>query len=296
MKKTILIIIGILIALSLTFMGFWLYQKKQKFYVEDKYYANPIAIETELTDIETLIKQKESFAVFIYQPLCTTSYGLSEILKNYSQETGLSYYTIAYAKIKDSETFNFIKYYPSFVIFKKGKMVDFLDAESDDDTNKFKEKDEFSQWLESYIKIKDDNYTYIPNDEETHISSDEVNYNFTLDDVKRDYNKVNIYLFWREGCPFCAKEKAFFENLSTEYKEKYNLYLYEVSNSENNREALYGFAAAMEKEIKGVPFTVIGNDVFQGFNETIGQEIKEAIESQYQNSYDVYFDTILKEE
>lgn len=134
MKKTILIIIGILVAIALALTGLWFYQKNQKFYLEDKYYANPIAKEVELSNIEDLIKNKESFVVFIYQPLCTTSYSLSKIIDSYSKEMGLSYYTIQYSKIKDTETFAFIKYYPSFVIFKKGKMVDFLDAESDDDT------------------------------------------------------------------------------------------------------------------------------------------------------------------
>ncbi len=293
MKKTILIIIAILIVLGLILTGLWFYEKKQKFYLEDKYYANPIARETELSNINKLIKDKESFVLFIYQPLCTTSYSLSQILDAYSKETGLSYYTIAYSKIKDTETFDYIKYYPSFVIFKKGKMVDFLDAESDDDTEKFKESDAFTTWLESYIKIRKDNYTYIPSDEETPVTP-EVNYSFTLDGIKREDNKVNVYLFWREGCPFCAKEKAFFEEIKDEYGEKYNLYLFEVSNSDNNRSALLAFADAMNEEIEGVPFTVIGNKVFQGFTAETGDEIKNAIMDNYQNGYDVYFDKLLE--
>ena len=293
MKKTILIIIAILIALCLILTGLWFYEKKQKFYLEDKYYANPVAQETELSNINKLIKDKESFVLFIYQPLCTTSYSLSGILDTYSKETGLSYYTIQYSKIKGTETFDYIKYYPSFVIFKKGKMVDFLDAESDDDTEKFKESKAFADWLESYIKIKKDNYTYVPTTEEIPEKED-INYNFTLDDVQREDNKVNVYLFWREGCPFCAKEKAFFEEIKDEYSDKYNLYLYEVSNSTNNRNALLAFADAMGEEIEGVPFTVIGNNVFQGFTDEIAEEIKEAIMNSYQNSYDVYFDDILE--
>lgn len=295
MKKKVLVITTIIVVIIVVAVtGICIFNKKNKFYLNDKYYANPIAIENDLDDVEKLIKNKESFLLFIYQPLCTTSYGLSQILNKYSREKGITYYTIAYSKIKDSDTFNYIKYYPSFVIFHKGKMVDFLDAESDEDTEKFKDEKVFSEWLESYVKIKNDNYVPTQRAEENTVTQ-KIDYDFTLSDVVREDNKVNIYMFWREGCPFCAKEKAFFEEIKDEYSDKYNLYLYEVSNSSNNKKALLAIADTMDKEIEGVPFTVIGNEVFQGFDETIGEQIKSAILNNYQNSYDVYLDTILKD-
>lgn len=50
----------------------------------------------------------------------------------------------------------------------------------------------------------------------------------------------------------------------------------------------------MGDEAKGVPYTIIGNKSFTGFNEEDKKDLIDAIESQYKNSYDVYFDKIKK--
>ena len=45
----------------------------------------------------------------------------------------------------------------------------------------------------------------------------------------------------------------------------------------------------MGDEVKGVPYTIIGNETFSGFGEKIKEQIKTAIKTQSKNSYDVYF-------
>ena len=302
MKKVILIIISILIIVSLSLLGYFLYKEKASFYLEDKYYNNPLSEELELNDIKKLMDNKESFIVFVHQPLCENSNNLEKIIRDYSLKNGVFYYTIAFSKIKDDKSFSYLKYYPSFIIFKKGEMVSFLDANSDEDTKKFKDAQEFSKWLESYIKVRKENYTYTENNPNQNEEKNETN-NETIDledidfdpaNITREDNKVNVYLFWRIGCPFCQKEKEFLNSLPKEYRDKCNIYLFEISENENNRQMLYVFAEGMQTETSVVPFTVIGNKYFKGFDEeTTGKEIKEAIDSQYINSYDVYFDTIL---
>ena len=37
--------------------------------------------------------------------------------------------------------------------------------------------------------------------------------------------KVNIYFFFGDGCPHCAKEERFFNDLKKEYGDYYNLYV-----------------------------------------------------------------------
>lgn len=44
----------------------------------------------------------------------------------------------------------------------------------------------------------------------------------------------------------------------------------------------------------GVPYTIIGEKSFFGFGESSKEEFLKAIEEQYQNNYDVYFDEIMK--
>lgn len=293
MKKKVLII-GLSLTIVVIIVGLlWFYLSTKTFYLEDKYYGASKSQELELKDIEDLIVKKESFVVFVYQPLCTTSANFSEIVKSFSKENGLTYYTIAFSEIKDSKTFEYIKYYPSFIIFKDGKMVDFLDAESNEDTEKYKKSSEFSKWFKTYVKLRDKDYTYIEEENTVSNETEPTEYNIKLNGVKREDNKVNIYFFWGDGCPHCKEEKAFFEDLKTKYGSKYNLYLYEVWYNAENKEILKAFASALGKKAGGVPFTIIGNQSFEGFNEEIGKEMIDAITSQHKNSYDVYFDTIL---
>ena len=40
--------------------------------------------------------------------------------------------------MKETSLYDDIKYYPSFVIFKEGKAIDYLDANNENDTNYYK--------------------------------------------------------------------------------------------------------------------------------------------------------------
>ena len=50
------------------------------FYLEEKYYGNSVFNEIDSNDLNNLINDKESFAIFIHQPFCSTSYEFNKIL------------------------------------------------------------------------------------------------------------------------------------------------------------------------------------------------------------------------
>lgn len=91
-------------------------------------------------------------------------------------------------------------------------------------------------------------------------------------------NKVNVFFFWGNGCPHCAKEKPFLEQLEKKYKTL-KVYKYEVWFDESNQALLKKAASALKTDIGGVPFTVIGDKYFTGYqdNNTTGKDIENAI-------------------
>ena len=97
-------------------------------------------------------------------------------------------------------------------------------------------------------------------------------------------NKVNVYLFKREGCGYCANALTFFNALSgdAEYKEYFNFVIKDVSNSDNNR-LMETTAKKFNITLKGVPFIVIGDRHFEGYVNTFDDSIKEAIKYAYEN-------------
>jgi rhodanese-related sulfurtransferase/glutaredoxin len=97
--------------------------------------------------------------------------------------------------------------------------------------------------------------------------------------------KVRLYEFWGQGCPHCAVAAPFLEKIDNEIKEleviKYETY-YNTDNQEKNKKV----AEALGKEAGGVPFIVVGDQVFQGYDDEngIGKEIKERVDYCIQNS------------
>lgn len=47
-------------------------------------------------------------------------------------------------------------------------------------------------------------------------------------------------------------------------------------------------------ELTGVPYTIIGNKSFSGFDEKYKNDFIIAIENQYNSNFDIYFDKIKK--
>ncbi|MBE6144208.1 MAG: hypothetical protein E7169_01385 [Firmicutes bacterium] len=91
--------------------------------------------------------------------------------------------------------------------------------------------------------------------------------------------QVTLYLFHGDGCPHCAQEQIFLDELKAEYKDQINIIKYEVwHNSDNN--LLYSEVKKhMNANQNGVPFTVVGEKYFYGYNTSIGETIKDTIDS-----------------
>ena len=79
-----------------------------------------------------------------------------------------------------------------------------------------------------------------------------------------DKDLVNIYLFYSDTCPHCAKEKELLSELEDEY-DNIKIYKYEVGDKDNAN-LLYEVADILETQVTGVPFTVIADKVYKGFS------------------------------
>lgn len=87
---------------------------------------------------------------------------------------------------------------------------------------------------------------------------------------------VKLYLFYGDGCPHCASEKEFLKEL----EEKYNnleVIMYEVWYNEENATLMNKVKAELDKNNQYVPFTVIGEKSFTGFNSSFEKAIEEAV-------------------
>lgn len=285
MKKGRVIIPLLLLVISLITSG--CIKEDNTFYLDSQYYGSSKLNETDADSLENLLEEKETFALFVYQPLCAASEDFKDVLTDFTKENGMSFYKITYSKLKETSLKEAVKYYPTLVIIREGEIVDFLESDSAEDYNYYKTSDGFKTWFTKYVKLKE---TSPIEEEEEEINPEDVVIDVVYDDITYDENKVNIYLFWGDGCGHCKALKEFLASIEEEYGQYYILHKYEVWFDSKNKEAMNQFSSKMGKKADGVPYMIIGDEVFSGYSESNNEAIIEAITTQYKNSYDVYFD------
>lgn len=87
--------------------------------------------------------------------------------------------------------------------------------------------------------------------------------------------KVDIYFFYSKTCSHCAKEELFLDKLENEYPNSLKIHRHEVSEKAS-RELLNSLTDGLGVQVRGVPFTIVGEQYFEGYyNEEIsGEQIK----------------------
>lgn len=92
-------------------------------------------------------------------------------------------------------------------------------------------------------------------------------------------DKIRINFFWAKGCPHCAKEKEFLDTLNQKY-DNLEIYSREITGNKHNTQLLVNIGETLDKDTRGVPFTIIGKDnVIIGYqNETTtGKDIEDYV-------------------
>jgi thiol-disulfide isomerase/thioredoxin len=94
--------------------------------------------------------------------------------------------------------------------------------------------------------------------------------------VDEGAEEVRIVLFWGDGCPHCANEKAFLEGLVARHPGV-AVDAYEVWNDEENRQRFVEVAEAHGVEPSGVPGTFVAGRAWIGFSDAVGAEIEAVV-------------------
>jgi thiol-disulfide isomerase/thioredoxin len=85
-----------------------------------------------------------------------------------------------------------------------------------------------------------------------------------------------IVLFWSEGCPHCHAEWQFLNQLKDEVPEL-EIVDYELSQSPENVAHFIETMTARGLEANAVPTTIVGEQVWVGFSDTVASQIRSAV-------------------
>ncbi len=91
--------------------------------------------------------------------------------------------------------------------------------------------------------------------------------------------EANLYFFYGEGCPHCAKEEVFLDKMEGKY-DNIHIYRYEVWHNTKNAKILSQVASALNIEVSGVPILIGGDKFIIGYynDQTTGKKIEELIQ------------------
>ena len=109
--------------------------------------------------------------------------------------------------------------------------------------------------------------------------------------VNIDASKVNLYFFYGQGCPHCAKEEKFLDQLEADYSE-ISIHRFETWYNDNNATLL----DTIRRDIgfqSGVPVLLVGEEAIVGYSddETTGQRIRLLVDQYVKNGCN---DTVAK--
>lgn len=106
--------------------------------------------------------------------------------------------------------------------------------------------------------------------------------------AKVEAQEVTVNVFYGDGCPHCAKEDKYLNVLKKELGDNIEIEKYEVWNNKENNNLLKEVRTTLNDDNEGVPFVVIGNKYFNGYNDDIAKDIKKTIfDNIKQNSLNV---------
>lgn len=150
--KKIIFVGGILVLIIITLV---LIFKNDKFSLENKYYNNGKIIQISSDEYNKLIESKESFIVFVHLPgVCLFNLPFAPLVEEFVNDTNITIYSLNFKDINSTNLEEKIKYSPSIVLIKKGKITKYLDPNKESDLKYYKDVSEFTNWIKTYIKIK----------------------------------------------------------------------------------------------------------------------------------------------
>lgn len=96
--------------------------------------------------------------------------------------------------------------------------------------------------------------------------------------TQTETKEINLYFFRGEGCPHCADEELYLTELIKSYPEV-NVMDFEIWYSSANRSLMKEVANLLQANVTGVPFTVIGDQYWIGWQKSYAGEIVKTIEA-----------------
>lgn len=143
MKKVVILIITILLITGC--------KKIEKFYLNNKYYNEGNFIKVD--NLENF--KKDSYILYTYNNYCTFDKPCENIFETYMKKYKIDFVSIPFEKFKKTSYYYQVRFGPSILIIKEGRIVAYLDPNKDSDLEKYQNEKAFEEWINKYIYLEE---------------------------------------------------------------------------------------------------------------------------------------------
>ena len=126
-------------------------RKPSKFYLDDKYYNEGQYISVKSDEVNNL---DGNYILFTYNNFCSLPIHCKDVFKDFMEKYKIDFLSIQFDEYKKTSFYKKVEYAPSVLLIKNGKIVAYLDANKDNDLNKYQNPEEFEKWISEYIYLE----------------------------------------------------------------------------------------------------------------------------------------------
>lgn len=121
--------------------------------MDEDLYGNGGLIELSGEEYDKLVRDEGSFVVVVRMEVCPAGFPVTDTVKALANQKDIKIYSLKDVEYKKTNLVEMVKYLPTVVIVRDGKVVDFLDAEDDGDLGRYRDAGELGEWVEQYFVI-----------------------------------------------------------------------------------------------------------------------------------------------
>lgn len=103
---------------------------------------------------ENIVKEKKDFVLYVSLPICNGDAAkFKEFVLDFERKNHISFYYLTSDYVKDTSVYETVKFFPSVIIYKDGKIVNYLKYDSDEDKEFYKSYEGFEKWIRANVEF-----------------------------------------------------------------------------------------------------------------------------------------------
>lgn len=122
-----------------------------KIFLSDMFYNKGNFIEIDSKSLEDY--SNTTYLLFTYNNFCSLPISCEKIFKSFAGDYKIDFLSMPFSEFKNTYLYDTVKYAPSVLIVENNKIIAYLDANKDDDLEKYQDVNKFKDWINNYINI-----------------------------------------------------------------------------------------------------------------------------------------------